>query len=267
MKGSDKWGQGGGPRIPVAIILLALVAVSLVGVYFFFIESSKLSSASQTGEVTTISTTGVNCDSQAMPQTAQLVQSDSRFAALSGDLCYNYMGEGDLGGATVLYFNYYNGTIVYQCGASPQELITSQIQAVMSPSGELTSLQMGNQSAIGAPQQCGPDAPLVGVVSVEDVESTIPAVPQLNLTLAASPGAPPVATLDASLTLDGGSQRFHLVTLPSALAPGKAVSRTEIVLSGISFNADEVYPMTISGTFDNGQAFTYSVHVQIAGVP
>jgi len=267
MKGSDKWGQGGGPGIRVEVVLAALVVISLIGVYFYYIESSRQSSSGQTGGVATVSTTGINCGSDAMPQTAQQVQEAPQFAALGGNLCYNYMGGSASGGATVLYFNYYNGTIVYPCGASPQELIASQIQAVMSSSGALASVKMGNQSGINAPQQCGPDVPPVGVVSVRDVESTIPAVPQLNVTLAVSSGARPVATLDAALTLDGGSQQFQLVAQPSTLAPGKTVSKTEIVLSGISFNADELYPMAISGTFDNGQAFNYLVHVQIAQVP
>ncbi len=266
MKGSDKWGQGGGPSIRIEIILAALVAVTLVGVYFFFVQNSRLSS-SQTGGVTTVSTTGVNCDSDSMPETAQQVQNNASFEALTGNLCYNFMGENSSESAALLYFDYFNGTIVYPCGDAPQDLITSQIQAAVSSSGHVISVQMGNQSSLNAPQKCGPEAPLVGVVSVEDVESTIPAVPQLNVTIAATPGARTVATLSATLTLDGGTQRFQLVAPPSTLAPGRSVSKTEIILSGISFSADGLYPMTISGTFDNGQSFDYLVHVQIARVP
>ena len=265
MKGSDKWGQGKGPRIE--IVLAALVVLALLGVYLLYAVGNGLTSGSQAGRVETVSTTGVSCNSAAIPQAAQLVQSDPRFASLSGGACYNYMGENASGGATVFYFNYYNGTIVYPCGTSPQELATSQIQAVVSSSGEVASVQMSDQSSLNAAPPCGPSAPQVEVVSVQDVESTIPAVPQLNVTLAASPAASPIASLDASLTLDGGSQLFQLVSAPSTLAPGHAVSKTEIVLSGVSFSADEVYPMRISGTFANGQAFSYTVHVQVAQVP
>jgi hypothetical protein len=108
----------------------------------------------------------------------------------------------------------------------------------------------------------------VWVVSVDDVESTIPAVPQLNLTLAAS-GGRPMTGLHAVLTLDGGFQtfRFNGVTPSSPLKAPRSVSLTEIVLSGVSFSSGEVYPMTISGTFDDGQSFSYVVHVQIAHVP
>jgi len=51
------------------------------------------------------------------------------------------------------------------------------------------------------------------------------------------------------------------------LAPGSFVSVIEIVLSGVSFGSSEVYPMTISGTLDNGQSFSYVAHVQISHVP
>jgi hypothetical protein len=266
MPGNDKWRQNDGPAIRLEIILAVVVVVSLVGASLLYIENSRLSSGNQMGGVTSVSTTGVNCDSDAMPLTAQQVQNDSDFVALSGNVCYNYVGENASGDATVLYFDYYNGTIVYPCGSSPRELISSQIQAVVSPSGEVTSVQMGNQSSLSVPPQCSPDAPLVGVASVESVGSLIPAVPQLNVTLVASPDALPVASLSAVLTLDGGSQQFQMVGPPSTLAPGKTVSKTEIV-SNITFNADELYPMRISGTFDNGQAFNYLVHVQIAQVP
>ena len=265
MKGSDKWGQGKGPR--TEIVLAALVVLALLGVYFLYTEGSALTSGSQAGRVETVSTTGVNCNSAAIPQAAQVAQNDSRFASLSGGLCYNYVGENQSEGTTVFYFNYYNGTIVYPCGTSPQELATSQIQAIVSSSGEVASVLMSNQSSLNAAAPCGPGAPQVVVASVQDVESTIPAVPQLNVTLAASPAASTIASLSASLTLDGGSQLFQLVAAPSTLAPGHAVSKTEIVLSGVSFSANEVYPMKISGAFANGQTFSYTVHVQVAQVP
>jgi len=265
MKGSDKWGQGRGPRIEV--VLAALVVIALAGVYFVYSGGSGLTSGSQVGRVETVSTTGISCNSAAMPQAAQLAENDSRFAALSGGLCYNYMGENQSGGATVLYFDYYNGTIAYPCLTSPMDLATSQIQATLSSSAGVTSIQLGNQSALDAVLPCSTSPPAVGVVSVQDVESTIPAVPQLNVTLAASPEASTISSLSASLTLDGGSQLFQLVSAPSTLAPGHAVSKTEIVLSGVSFSADEVYPMKISGNFANGQPFTYTVHVQVAQVP
>ncbi len=107
------------------------------------------------------------------------------------------------------------------------------------------------------------------MASVSDVESTIPAVPQLNVTLTVPAGGSPVASLKAVLTLDGGSQTFlfRSVTSASPLKPPGSASSTEIVLSNLSFNADEVYPMAVSGTYQDGQAFSYLVHVEIAQVP
>ncbi|HEV2389403.1 MAG TPA: hypothetical protein VGS04_01640, partial [Nitrososphaerales archaeon] len=77
MKGSDKWGQGGGPRIRVDVLLVARV-VRLVAVYFF-VGSSSQNSNVRVGGVTTISTTGVPCDDNAMPQAAQAVEQDPTF--------------------------------------------------------------------------------------------------------------------------------------------------------------------------------------------
>ena len=47
----------------------------------------------QVGKVETISTTGVQCNSDSMPQVAQTAQQDPRFASLSDGLCYNYLSE------------------------------------------------------------------------------------------------------------------------------------------------------------------------------
>ena len=264
-KGSDKWGQGGGPRIRVEIILAALVAVSVIGVYLYF-QSNGLNSGVQIGEVTTISTTGIRCDDSSMPQAAQAVEQDPAFASLSNGLCYNYLGESQ---ASTMTFAYYNGTISYPCGDSPLQLPASEILVNVTGSQRVLSARLVSQSQLGYPHEsCGPSVPLE-VVSVADVESTIPAVPQLNVTLTVPLGGSPVATVKAVLALDGGSQtfRFGSVTSGSPLRPPGYVSSTEIILSNLSFNADEVYPMAISGTFMNGQAFSFLVHVEVANFP
>jgi hypothetical protein len=203
---------------------------------------------------------------------ALAVEQDANFSALSTGLCYNYYGEAPTGGGSVtdtLLFNYYNGTIVYPCGTSPEELVSSQISAVVdSSTGLILSLQMSNGSALNPRVPCDPNSSPVSVVSVQDVESTIPAVPQLNLTLAANAGARPITKLVASLTLDGGKQVFQFdVSQNARLLPGQASSKIEIVLATVSFNPDEEYPLTISGSFDSGQAFSYSETVQIASIP
>ncbi len=265
MKGSDRWGQGGGPRVRVEVILAVLVAVSLVGVYLY-VESNGLNSGVQVGEVTTISTTGVRCFDSSMPQAAQTVEQDPAFVNLSKGLCYNYLGEAL---PPTMTFAYYNGMIAYPCGDSPLQLPASEILVNVSASQTLLSAKLVNGTQVAYQhQECPPSIPL-WVVSVADVESTIPAVPQLNVTLAVPQGGSPVASLKAVLTLDGGSQTFRFggVTSASPLGPGRAVSSIEIILSNLSFNGDEEYPMAISGTFANGQAFSYLVHVEVAQFP
>jgi hypothetical protein len=264
MKGSDKWGQGGGPRIRVELVLAALVVATLVGVYFY-VEGHGLSSGVQVGAVTTISTTGVQCDDSSMPQASQAVERDPTFTGLSGGLCYNYLGESQ----ATMTFAYYNGTIVYPCGDAPLQTPASEILVNVTGSLSVLSARLLNSSQIGYEQQaCGTPVPL-DVASVTDVESTIPAVPQLNVTLSLPAGGTSVSSLEAVLTLDGGSQTFRFggVTPGSPLRPLGSASSTEIVLPNLSFNADGVYPMAVSGNYADGQAFSYLVHVEIAQVP
>ena len=264
MKGSDKWGQGGGPRIRVEVVLAALVVATLVGVYFY-IEGHALSSGVQVGTVTAISTTGVQCDDSSMPEAAQAIEQDPTFTGLSGGLCYNYLGESQ---ATMTFANY-NGTIAYPCGDAPQQPPASEILVNVTGSQSILLARLLDSSQVGYEQQaCGTSVPL-HVASVTDVESTIPAVPQLNVTLSLPAGGASVSSLEAVITLDGGSQTFRFggVTSDSPLRPPGSASSTEIVLPNLSFNADEVYPMAISGKYVDGQAFSYLVHVEIAQVP
>jgi hypothetical protein len=241
------------------------VALSAAGIYFYYLESSGLSSGNQAGVITTVSTTGIACDSNSMPQAAQQVEKDPAFTDLSNGLCYNYIGES----SGVLTFAHYNGTIAYPCGDAPVQPPASEILVNVTAAQKITSAQLLSPQEVALQKEsCNPSIP-VKVVSVQDVESTIPAVPQLNLTLAIPSGGRPVASLQAVLTLDGGSQTFKFggLTSTNPLTALKPASSTEIVLSNLSFKADEVYPMTISGTFDNGQAFSQQVHIQIALVP
>jgi len=264
MKGSDKWGQGGGPRIRIEVVLAALVVVTLVGVYFY-LQGNSLNSGVRVGAVTTISTTGVRCDDSSMPQGAQTVEQNRTFTNLSSGLCYNYLGESQ----TTMTFAYFNGTIAYPCGDAPLQSPASEIVVNITAPQSVLSARLLNSSQIGYQHEpCGSSLPL-DVLSVADVESTIPAVPQLNVTLSIPAGGSSVASLQAVLTLDGGSQtfRFGSVTSSSPLRSPGSISSTEIILSNLSFNANEVYPMAISGTYGDGQAFSYLVHVEIAQIP
>jgi len=268
MKGSDKWGQGSGPR--VEIVVSVLLAISLVGVAFYYFESSGLTSAGQGVGAATVSTTGITCGSASLPQPALAAERDPSFTGLSKGQCYNFFSQSKSpgGNGSTLTFVHYNGTITYPCGTSPEEIPDSEIQVVVTTSGSVVSAQLVAPSGYHRPGACDPSIPL-WVVAVDDVESTIPAVPQLILTLASAGGARPITGLRAVLTLDGGTQTFPFkgITSTRPLAPDSSASITEIVLSGVSFNSNEIYPMTISGTFDDGQSFSYVVHIQIAHVP
>jgi hypothetical protein len=268
MKGSDKWGQGSGPRVDIVVAIL--LAISLLGVAFYYIESSGLTSSGQAAGVATISTTGIPCGSDSLPQAVQAAERDPIFTGLSNGRCYNFLEQSGSAGSngSMFVFVHYDGTITYPCGTSPEELPDSEIHVVVAPNGSVVSAQLVAPFGFHQPAACDPSIP-VKVVAVDDVESTIPAVPQLNLTLASAGGGRPVTSLQAVLTLSGGSQSFQFrsVSSSSPFASGRSVSVTEIVLSGVSFSSSEVYPMTISGTFDNGQSFSYVVHVQIAHVP
>lgn len=263
MKGSDKWGQGGGPKIRVEVVL-ALLVVVLVGV-FFYVEGDSQNSGVRVGGITTVSTTGVHCSDTSMPQAAQAVEQDPTFTGLSNGLCYNYLGES----RATMTFAYYNGTIVYPCGDAPLQSPASEVVVNVTGSQSVLSARLLNSSQlVHQDVLCGPSMPL-DVASVTDVESTIPAVPQLNVTLSVPAGGRSVASLQALLTLDGGSQvfRFASVTSSSPLRSPGSISSTEIILSNLSFKADEVYPMAVSGTYADGQAFNYVVHIEIAQVP
>src|SRR2546426_9458575 len=97
MKGSDKWGQGSGPR--VEIVVAVLLAITLLGVAFYYFESSGLTSTGQGVGVATISTTGILCGSDAMPQAAQTAVRDPTFIGLSKGQCYNFLGQSILAGS------------------------------------------------------------------------------------------------------------------------------------------------------------------------
>lgn len=265
MKGSDKWGQGGrGPRIE--FLLAGLVVVALLGGYFYYVESSGFSSGEKAGEISVVTTTGLACDSNGLPQAVQRVAQAPAFTNLTAGLCYNFIGESQ----GVMTFAYYNGTITYPCGDAPMLSPASEIEVNVSASQSVTGVDLLSPESFAGIQSetCVPSIP-IAVTSLQDVESTIPAVPQLNLTLSVPEGGRSVSSLEVVLTLDGGSQIFKFggVAPSSPLNPSSSASSTELILSNLSFRGNEIYPMTISGTFVGGQAFSSQAHVQVAGVP
>lgn len=265
MRGSQWEGAGRGPGIRlewVLVVVAVLVSASVLAVYYFGGES-KPPSLGQALSVTTVSTTGVACGGGSMPAAARAAVQDSRFQVLSGGLCYNYMGEAPSAGGDLLTFYHYNGTIAYPCGTAAQALVGGVIQVLVS-NGTVSSVSAAVPQSEAAP--C-PAAPPVAVVSVVDVGSLIPAVPQLNVTLQASPGSPTITSLKASLVYQDGSQYYDFLAHPATLSGGAEVSKTEIISTNFAIVAGLVYPMTVWGTFADGQTFAYVAYVQVAGVP
>lgn len=276
-KRSDEPGNGRGLGVRKQIFIAVLICMSLVVAAYYLLEINNSSSGTlpegvQSGEITTVSTTGVSCNDPSIPQIAQDAELEPAFANLSNGLCYNYLGQNttEVQGATVLSFAYYNGTVVYPCGVSPLEVPQSVIRDTVNEGQETGEVQMLNSSAVFQefyPQANCPAIPPVYVVSVTDAEALIPAVPELNLTISSPAGPAHVTSLTAILELDGGYQRFHFkgATPANPLPQGVGVS-TIVIVNGLTFTAGQVYPMTLDGTLSNGQTFSYAVQVQITGV-
>jgi hypothetical protein len=179
-------------------VVAVLLAISLLGVAFYYFETSGLTSTGQAAGIATVSTTGIPCGSESLTQAVQAAMRDPNFTALSNGRCYNFLGQPGSAGdnRSILTFVHYNGTITYPCGTSPEQLPDSEIQVVVTVSGNLVSARLVAPSGSHQPGACDLSIP-VRVVAVDDVESTIPAVPQLNLTLASAAGARPITALRA----------------------------------------------------------------------
>ena len=54
---------------------------------------------------------------------------------------------------------------------------------------------------------------------------------------------------------------------PLLLAPQGVDVSAVVIVTGLNFTADQVYPMTLEGTLGNGQTFDYTVQIQVADVP
>jgi len=262
VRGSQWEGEGKGPGIGLERVLVVvglIVAVSAVAAYFVEAQNSHGGSG---GEITTITTTGVGCGAGSIPQVATAAEGDPRFVALAGGHCYDYIGEDSSGAAPVLTFNYYNGTIVYACGTTAYDVVAGRIEANLTSTGAIGSVWAPTQG-LNLPHDCPGSGP-VSVVSVDDVSSLIPAVPVLKITLQATPGQQAITVLRASLTLAGATESFVFVGPPDTLTPGAEVSNSQITST---FSSGVLYPLTISGTFADGQAFTVQAYVQVAGTP
>src|SRR5579864_2799463 len=130
MKGSDKWGQRGGPGIRAELVIAGLLVLTAAGAYVYYLQTNQLTTEGQGTGITRITTTGIECGDPSMPLLAQQVENSTDFSNLAGGVCYNYNGENQSSRSTqALYFDAYNGTIDYPCGTASRLLVASEIVA------------------------------------------------------------------------------------------------------------------------------------------
>jgi hypothetical protein len=203
----------------------------------------------------------------------QQIEQNPAFVTLTNSLCYSfalnanatYQGQS----FTTFIFNQYNGTVIYPCGTFPAKLIVSQIQVNVILNGteinEIVSMDLNNETTGLNVSGCTSYLPPVWVHSVMLVPPYTPAGPTIEVNLYAAPGQTPITNLTAVLSLTGKNQTFQFsgVSASSPLLPGQLASQTETIIGPVSVDTNSIYPMMISGTFQNGQAFSYQVQIQI----
>jgi len=245
--------------------------------YAWIIASFPGSSQQTTSSESTSSCPATSWPSQTstsyQPVVQQIVQNPA-FVALTNDLCYsftlNYYGSSQGENLTTFVFNQYNGTIFYPCGTFPAKLIVSQMQVntilTVSKIDEIVSMGLENDTRqLNVYAGCGPSLPPVLVRSVMLVPPYTPAGPTIDVTLYASPEQMPITNLTAVLSFTGRNQtfRFSSVSTSSPLPPGELASQTETIIGPVSIDTNSTYTMTITGDFQNGQAFSYPVKIQV----
>ena len=203
----------------------------------------------------------------------QQIEQNPAFLALTGGLCYSYTGNsyGTSQGENItsFYFNEYNGTIFYPCGTFPSNLVVSQIivDTVFNANKIDGIISMGQENDLQSLNiySCPYSTIPVWVRSVMLVPPYTPAGPTINVTLYASVQQAPITNLTAVLSLTGRSQTFDFsgVSASNPLLQGHSASQTETVIGPVSVDTNATYPMTIEGSFQDGQAFSYQVSIQV----
>ena len=200
----------------------------------------------------------------------QQIEQDPVFAALEGGLCYSYEGNsyGTSHGEnlTTFFFNEYNGTIYYPCGTFPAKFVVSQMEVDTIFNANkidgITDVGQENEWRALNMWSC-PGLPPVLVHSVTLVPPYTPAGPTIQVKLSVEQA--PITNLTAVLSLDGKNQTFEFfgVSASSPLLQGQLASQTETVVGPVSVDTNATYPMTIEGSFQDGQTFSYPVTVQV----
>jgi hypothetical protein len=202
----------------------------------------------------------------------QQIGQDPAFLALTDGLCYSYVGNSystsPIGNVTAFFFDRYNGTIFYPCGTFPAKLVVSRIavNAIFNADkiDGITEIVLENDLRDLNQYSC-PGLPAVGVRSVTLLSPYTPSGPTIDVTLSASLEQTPITNLTAVLSLTGKNQTFEFssVSASSLLLQGQSASQTETVVGPVSVDTNATYPMTIEGSFQDGQAFSYPVQVQV----
>jgi hypothetical protein len=261
-------------RNEIATGVIVLIAVSAALIYSAYAQDGLPSTSTLSASgVSTVSAPGFPYDDSSVPSAAGQVELNSEFVQLSQGLCYNYIGEsyGESQGASFAQytFNYYNGTVFYPCGTFPAELVVGQIRVATpgngSVSGESTFQFSNDTASLNVYDGCGPNLPPAGVVSAELVIVTIPAVPELSLTLSTVSAQAPIASLTAVLITSGANDTlsFAGVTPSTPALPGTIISQLELINGQVTLTTGGVYDMSIQGSYSDGQNFSYVVTVAL----
>lgn len=204
----------------------------------------------------------------------QQIEQDPAFIALMGGHCYSYGGNNSYGTAhgenlTSFSFSEYNGTISYPCGYFPAKLVVSQILVGTVYNADkidaITAMSLENDLRSLDMYSCPYDDLPLWVHSVTIVPPYTLAGPTIQVTLYASGEQAPITNLTAVLSLTGENQTFEFsgVSASNPLLQGELASQTDAVVGPVSADTTATYPMTIEGSFQDGQAFTYAVTVQV----
>jgi len=211
----------------------------------------------------------------------QQIEQDPAYLALANKLCYSFTqneyGESQGQSLTTFIFNQYNGTVFYPCGTFPANFTTSQIQVTVfnGTTTVISSMWLDNETASLNVYSCPLATTPVWVHSVSIVPPYTPAGPTVEVTLRANLGQKPITNLTAVLGLTGREQsqsqtqtfRFVNFSASNPLLAGQLAFQTETIVGPVTIYPNHLYSMNISGTFQNGQAFSYDVQVEIVSGP
>jgi hypothetical protein len=131
------------------------------------------------------------------------------------------------------------------------------------PSSPATTSVTTSVSAPVTPpaSSASPELQAVGIVSLSGPLSPInPGGPKVKITLQ-NIGGEPLISLTASLSINSALNKPYefsfAVSKEQPLAPNASISSTQTLIGG-GFSNDQAYPLTVSGTWQNGNTFSFT---------